>query len=120
MTEAEREALEARKAALRAEIAELQRKIDKANDYKERLIEEREKTQSSVNAPVIRYDLTMSSDISHWRGNLEKKAEAIKSDVGAGLHKFMSGINAVILNLDTVIRKLREEKNAKQCELDSL
>lgn len=110
----------ARRAELIAEIIALQVKLRKATEYKAELIDERETTHKNVYTPVIKYDLKVSTDMDHWAGKLEDEAETKRSDLSHGIMSIISGINIVIMKLDNVIRRITEEIEAKQSELESL
>ena len=107
-------------AELEAEIGELERRKEKANKYKAKLIEKRVKTETTVHTKIARYDLSLSDSIDHWAGKLCEVGESKKNDLRLGVHRFMSDINVVICTLDSVIRKIGNDIDAKRQELASL
>ena len=107
--EDEEAAREARRAAIRAEIADLRDKIRRLNEYKQNLQTEEGTSESDVYTPGVKYDFTATSDISHWVGRLEHAGDDQKVVTVDGVHSFISGINRVIGTIDSVIARLEEE-----------
>ncbi len=117
--EIEREKEEQR-AAIRAQIAELRRKIGRLEEYKEQLESKRDDTETGVHTPVSEYDLTVSTDISHWVGHLEEEAEEYRRDIVSGIGDFMSGIDTVIGIIDKIISDLLEEIECLESQLAAI
>lgn len=111
---------EARRAELRARIAELYGKVRKLEQYRDQLEGKYEQTDNDVYTPEREYDLTVTTDISHWAGDLEKEGEAHQGDIASGLSKFMSDIMTVIGKINAVIRRLMEQIRGLESELASI
>lgn len=117
--EAER-ARAARRAAIRAEIADLRDKIRRLNVYKAKLNSEHDESSNNVHIPGLNYDLTVSSDIAHWSGNLQNDGDTKRGATTLNVNNFLSGITKVIGTIDTVIARLNEKISSLERELASI
>ena len=111
---------EEQRNALRAQIAELQRKITRLEFLKGQLEEKYNDINDDVYKPESGYDLTVSTDIAHWFGDLEIEGEGHQMDTANGISTFMSGIMEVISTIDGVIARLRSEIAALQSALNAI
>lgn len=110
----------ARRAEIRAEIAELRDKIRRLNAYKVKLALEYAASNSNVHKPDQDFDLTVTHEIAHWSGDLQKDGETRKSNTVNTVNSFMGGIEKVIETIDDVIARLEDEIDSLERELDSL
>ena len=110
----------ARRAAIRAEIARLREKIRKLKEYKSNLTQEHVTSTDNVHTPDNDFDLTVTDDISHWFGDLEKDGETEKDNTVNTVSTFMGDIEKVIETIDAVIARLEDEIDSLERELASI
>lgn len=111
---------EEQRNALRAQIAELRRKIARLNTLKGQLEEKYNDINDDVYKPESEYDLTVSTDIAHWVGDLETEGEGYQLDTANGISTFMSGIMEVISTIEGVLTRLWADLGALQSALDAI
>lgn len=105
---------------IRGQIRALQLKISRLEHYKEQLGELHGDIGRDVYRPESTYDLTVSSDIAHWAGNLEVKAAGYQHDTASGISSFMSDIMSVMGTINDVIGKINGEIGGLQQALNSI
>ena len=110
----------ARRAEIRAEIAELRDKIRRLNVYKSNLTQEHVTSSENVHTPDKDFDLTVSEDIAHWYGDLEKDGETEKDNTVNTVTTFMNNIEKVVGTIDEVIARLEDEIDSLEDELASI
>ena len=111
---------EARREEIRGKIRELVQKQARLEEYKTSLLTEGNAAESSVNSSVKNYDLSVSTDIQHWAGNLETKGELHQNGLANAVSKYISDINSVIGSINVAKGKIQSEISSLESELNSI
>ena len=109
-----------REREIRERISSRKRKIERLEEYKDRLRAKHNHIDADVYAPERGYDLSVSTDIVHWAGNLESEGVGYQNSTAEGIRSFMSGISNVIETIEQVIGRLWSEIHNLERELASI